>query len=70
MTKRERSLYAAAYRLARKAFRRQARALASEFEGELDELRDELHAARRQLDTLRALDEQHEADERDGAALH
>jgi hypothetical protein len=72
MTRRDRALYVLAFRRARNAMRRELQALAAEFDGEIGDLRDELHAARRQLDHLRALDVTLEAEDcdRHGCALH
>jgi hypothetical protein len=72
MTRRERALYLLAYRRLRTAMRREMRALVAEFDGELGELRDELHEAQRQVERLRKIDVALEADADDWheLALH
>jgi hypothetical protein len=70
MTRRERALYLLTYRRLRTALRREMRALRAEFE--IDELRDELHEARRLVERLRMRDDAIEADAGDWheLALH
>jgi hypothetical protein len=70
MTRRDRALYLLAYRRLRTVMRKEMRALAAELDGELGELRDELHEAQRQGERLRRLDTALEADDCDRAALH
>jgi hypothetical protein len=43
MTRRDRALYLLAFRRARTAMRREMRALAAELDGEIEDLRGELH---------------------------
>jgi hypothetical protein len=69
MTKRERALYLLAYRRVRAMMRSEVRAAIAELDGEIDDLRDELHEAQRHLGQLRLLD-MTEGDEGDRAVLH